>query len=136
VGKLVLATELDNPFQRVISSVQEQTAPFFEVEQNIIGITHAEVEAYLLGIWGLPNPIVEAIAFHHRPQDFSRGEFNAVAAVHAANALEYEMSVGIPSNTSNNRLNPEYLDLLGLNERLPVWREVCGRIQHVEQTDD
>ena len=28
---------------------------------------HAEVGAYLLGLWGLPVPVVEAVAHHHAP---------------------------------------------------------------------
>jgi hypothetical protein len=29
--------------------------------------SHAELGAYLLGLWGIPDNIVEAVAFHHRP---------------------------------------------------------------------
>ena len=32
------------------------------------GATHAEVGAYLLGLWGLPFQIVEAVANHHAPE--------------------------------------------------------------------
>jgi HD-like signal output (HDOD) protein len=31
------------------------------------GVTHAEIGAYLLGLWGLPFQIVEAVANHHAP---------------------------------------------------------------------
>ena len=34
------------------------------VERKIIGTAHAAVGAYLLGLWGLPTPIIEAVAFH------------------------------------------------------------------------
>ena len=31
------------------------------------GFTHAAAGAYLLGLWGLPSAVVEAVAFHHDP---------------------------------------------------------------------
>ena len=40
---------------------------FSEAEKKIFGATHAEVGAYLAGLWGLPDPIVEGLAFHHQP---------------------------------------------------------------------
>ena len=42
--------------------------------------------AYLLGLWGLPGPIVEAVAFHDRPARV-RGSFWVTGAVHVAAAL-------------------------------------------------
>ncbi len=132
IGKLVLATALGDDFKRIIFLAREQDTPFCEAEQNIIGITHAEVGAYLLSIWGLSNAIVEAVAFHHRPHGSPGEEFNAMAAVHFADALEHEMVADISSNIPNNRLNQPYLDRMGLNERLPVWREVCCRTEHKE----
>jgi HD-like signal output (HDOD) protein len=34
----------------------------WDAERELFGATHAEVGAWLLGIWGLPVPIVEAMA--------------------------------------------------------------------------
>jgi HD-like signal output (HDOD) protein len=48
---------------------------------------HAEVGAYLLGLWGLPVPIVEAVAFHHRPGDVEKQAFGLTGVVHIAAAL-------------------------------------------------
>lgn len=39
-----------------------------DAERAIFSTTHAEVGAYLLGLWGLPYPIVQAVALHHRPE--------------------------------------------------------------------
>jgi len=38
-----------------------------ETERQVIGATHAEVGGCLLANWGLPWPIVEAVALHHAP---------------------------------------------------------------------
>lgn len=35
------------------------------LEQAALGVDHAVVGAFLMGTWGLPDTVVEAIAFHH-----------------------------------------------------------------------
>jgi hypothetical protein len=40
----------------------------YGAEQQVLGVTHAELGAYLLGLWGLPYAIVEATAYHHLPE--------------------------------------------------------------------
>jgi HD-like signal output (HDOD) protein len=36
-------------------------------DEGELGFTHGAVGAYLLGLWGLPPAVVEAVAFHHEP---------------------------------------------------------------------
>ena len=61
-------------------------------EREIFGVTHAEVGAYLLGLWGIPFPIVEAVAFHHRPNEVPPESRPLVAAIHIASGLVEEMT--------------------------------------------
>ena len=49
--------------------------------------THGEIGAYLMGLWGLPDGVIEAIAFHHSPDRCPMHEMTPLVAVHAANAL-------------------------------------------------
>jgi len=50
-------------------------------------IDHAAVGACLLGLWGLPLPVVEAVAYHHEPQRLVDGDRQLVAVVHAADGV-------------------------------------------------
>lgn len=36
-------------------------------EDAVFGADHGAVGGYLMGLWGLPDAIIEAIAFHHQP---------------------------------------------------------------------
>jgi HD-like signal output (HDOD) protein len=36
-------------------------------DESDLGFTHGGLGAYLLGLWGLPPRVVEAVAFHHDP---------------------------------------------------------------------
>ena len=42
--------------------------PAEQTEPTQRAITHAKVGAFLLGLWGLPFPIVEAVSNHHTPE--------------------------------------------------------------------
>lgn len=65
VGKIVLAANLPEEYERILESTEESRCALFETEREVLGTTHAEVGAYLLGIWGLPDLVVEAVAYHH-----------------------------------------------------------------------
>jgi HD-like signal output (HDOD) protein len=96
-----------------------------EAEREVFGATHAGVAAYLLGLWGLPANIVEAVAFHHAPEKGHTEGFNALAAVHCANGLAHQFfdhdACGL-----RTAIDPAYLSGLGLQDRLAVWRAACG----------
>lgn len=67
VGMLVLASNLSADYKRVLAIQQDRGISDWQAEQEVFGVTHAEVGAYLLGIWGVGEAIVEAVAYHHRP---------------------------------------------------------------------
>jgi len=123
-GKLVLATNLPDLYQEVLYMVDKQETNLLEAEKETFGTTHAEVGAYLLGLWGLPDPIVEAVAFHHHPTMCIGQTFSSLTAVHLANALDHELrSTAEPATRS--QIDLDYLNSLGVVDRLPAWRKAC-----------
>lgn len=116
IGKLMLADGLPAEFQNALAQAALRDAPFHEIEIEIFGATHAGLAAYLLGLWGLPAPIVEAVAFHHAPEKSSHQAFGPLTAVHVANAFEHEMA-GDPLV-----LDKEYLRRIGVAGRVDAWR--------------
>ncbi len=121
VGKLVLLANLPEEYARLHELATELKGNLFELERLEWGATHAEVGAYLLGLWGLPESVVKAVALHHGPNDSLGGAFSATLAVYAANAFVNELmaSEDEPADTL------ETDDLGDLSVRLPVWRELC-----------
>jgi DNA-binding NarL/FixJ family response regulator len=49
--------------------------------------THIDAGAYLLHAWGLPYPVVEAVAFHREPWRVHPREFNAAGVAYVASCL-------------------------------------------------
>jgi putative nucleotidyltransferase with HDIG domain len=122
IGKLILASHLPDQYREVLNLASQERILLHEAERQVFGATHAELGAYVLGIWGLPEPIVEAVAWHHNPDCCPESSFSPVTAVHAASALLHE---GVPETTWGPWASPcdRYLHRLGLAERLPAWRE-------------
>jgi HD-like signal output (HDOD) protein len=116
IGTVVLATSLPDEISesRIICNKQDRLD--WDVERELLGYSHMEVGAYLGALWGLPNPIVEAIAFHHQPHNAVSHQFNALTAVHVANAM-----VSSVDGKEFPGLNREYVDSLGISESLPEW---------------
>lgn len=136
VGKLVLASQLPEEYNAVLDMVRENNILVHDAEQNILGVTHAEVGAYLMGLWGLPEPIVEAIAFHHKP-GVKDDIFQPLTAVYAANVLERRNFI-INSEYAVPEFDMEYLETLSLTDKLEDWEEMAlkkGRSHNREKND-
>lgn len=123
IGKIVLA--LDNPtgYASVVEDGKGHCGEGMAREERIFKGNHAEVGAYLMGLWGFSEPIVEAIYLHHAPKNNGLDEFGPLAAVHCANAL---ICMRESSETSFFPYADEsYLKSLGLLEHIPLWIHVA-----------
>jgi len=127
IGKLLLAMELPDHVQRVVDTMRKEGGSMHVVEDRLCGVTHAEVGAYLLGIWGLPYPMIEAVANHHAPGRVAQPAFDLLAAVHVADALACEQAGPVMSGTERVGidLDPCYLDRLGIKDKIGAWREAA-----------
>jgi putative nucleotidyltransferase with HDIG domain len=66
IGKLLVVAHLPERFSDIVEQMRSDNTSMAAAEKKIIGTTHAAVGAYLLGLWGLPTSLVEAVAFHMR----------------------------------------------------------------------
>ena len=128
VGKLVLATRSPAHFSRVLKGAREENVPMYVVEEGLTGVSHAEVGAYLLGLWGLPSPIVEAVAYHHHPQRIPHDALEAVGIVHIANALAHEHPVNPLGDDAlpYQFISGDYVDSLGISDSIAEWQELAA----------
>jgi HD-like signal output (HDOD) protein len=123
-GKLILAARLPKEYAQMLALISEENLPVVEAERKIFGAAHPEVGAYLLGLWGLPASIVEAVAFHHSPSECVGESFSPLTAVHVANYLEDERNSSPSENVAAGVLDTAYLTRLGLEDRMDSWIEL------------
>jgi HD-like signal output (HDOD) protein len=124
VGKLLLACNLPQDYDLVLETARQSQSPLCQVERQTFGATHEEVGAYVLGLWGLPIPVLEAVGFHHRPQERAGDSFALLTAVHVANSIVHFLhpdgSTLLPAT-----VDLDYLDKLGLQSRQSTWLELA-----------
>lgn len=125
LGKLILMTNRRDEYVKVWKLCKEEGQSAAEAEREVFGATHAELGAYLLGLWGLVDQVVEAVAFHHVPVGDAATGFSPLAAVHAANAIEHELTTGTDATAEGGRLDREFIAKIGAQERFVAWREAC-----------
>lgn len=124
IGILVLSSNMPERYEEVLSEVTKNGRELWEAERMVFGTTHCEVGAYLVGIWGLPWHLVEALAYHHRPSVEQIVTFSPLMAVHVANIFEVELF----DNKANEDLTTARLETVskaGFEDRLPLWRSIC-----------
>ena len=126
VGKLLLDAHCQEECNRVYEVVQAENRRVAEVEAELLGLTHAEVGAYLLGLWGLPRHVVLAVARHHAttpPQqdDDAKDGLGVADIVHFANLLDHDIFI---FHEHYARVTPESprLEAIGGLERYTAWK--------------
>jgi HD-like signal output (HDOD) protein/CheY-like chemotaxis protein len=132
-GKLVLAAQLPGEYNAMLALAREEGLLAVKAERRIFGAAYPEVGAYWLGLWGLPDSIVDAVAFHHRPGQCPVKAFGPLTAVHTAIFLERQTRPAGPGADDVSPLDLNYLASLGLDGRVGAWQETC-RQTIVEQT--
>ena len=86
IGYLLLA-HMPDISRQVIQMSREHGYSLAEAEYELTGISHAEIGAYLLGIWGFEEELVEAVAFHHHPSQAPHPGSGMLMAVYIADTL-------------------------------------------------
>ncbi len=124
LGKLILATNFNQTYKQVMAESRSSSRQLWELEQEAFGTSHAEIGAYLMGLWNIENPIIEAIAFHHCPSRSASNHMGLLAAVHIANGLDHE-EASADDQAAEQLYDNEYLYRLGIFDRVPDWRQVC-----------
>jgi len=123
VGKLVYAAKAPAEFADALHRARQDNIAFTQAEMQTIGATHAQVGAYLLGLWGFSDPVIQALLFHHNPNDSRTSALTILTAVHVANAL---VSRSDGCSAHDCRIDEEYLAGLKLTDRLDRWQQLSA----------
>jgi putative nucleotidyltransferase with HDIG domain len=97
-----------------------EPAGSFEDTADEINLRHAEVGAYLLGLWGFPSHIVAAVALHHTPSLRADTGVDLTVLIHIADRLAHAQ-VESTHGPLELGIEPGLLEGLGLLNHLPQW---------------
>ena len=93
-----------------------------DAEREVFACTHAELAAYLLGIWSLPDLIVEAVLFHHHPEEVEGDGLHGPMVVYCADLLCRNTDRVWPAHPDGEK-PAETLRAAGLENRFAAWRQ-------------
>lgn len=105
-------------------------------EYDLFQTSHAEMGAYLLGVWGLPIEIVEATAFHHLPTRLPGSEFSLGGLAHIANGL-FNIHASGQTAAFDKHLDLKFLEKIGVARRLEIWSQMAAELieKHNQSTE-
>lgn len=126
IGKLLVATYMPDSFAQILELMHTRGIPMILAEEEILGTSHAAIGAYLLGIWGLPEPIIAATAFHHTPGCKAEEGLNTQLIVHVACAFSHADPETLLGEAPIEQMDYACLEQGGCLDQLAAWRRVCG----------
>ena len=130
LGKLILVTNFQAPYQKLLTEARQTKQNLWDLENDLFGTSHAEIGAYLMGLWGLEYPVIEAIAYHHCPGKSLSNSTGLLTAVHFGDAFDRLRNDGNDQDRRNGwrQLDRGYLDNLGVADRINNWQTVCNEL--------
>jgi HD-like signal output (HDOD) protein len=118
IGETLLIVYLPERFERAHAVAKQKGISFHAAERELYGVDHAELGAHLLDAWGLPFPVLEAVAFHHSAPELEHASLETADAVYIAETLmcarEGDMELA-------SAFDPAYLERIGVKEQLPTY---------------
>jgi putative nucleotidyltransferase with HDIG domain len=127
IGKLIMLVNFKVTYKVVIDNAKQTNKALWLSENEILGVTHSEIGAYLLGLWGMANDIVEAVALHHTPNLSIYNEITPLTAVHIANVFEHRF-INSSGNKDDLQIDEDYLARIGVTQSLPALEQLCKNI--------
>lgn len=111
IAKWISRTHKLNAEEAFLAGVLHEVGWLVKVEGNVAtaDIDRALLGAYLLGLWGLPHPITEAVAYHRDPLLITHASFEMLDAIYIAHHMAAEQM-----GNAESALDLEYLGRLGL----------------------
>lgn len=95
LAKIILDMHFSDEYAEVIKAAEATSRPSYLVEQELMGVDHAEIGAWLAFRWKFPDLLVNPIAGHH---DLSLAEDDFLresTIVHLANNLAKRAGIGL-----------------------------------------
>jgi HD-like signal output (HDOD) protein len=125
VGELLLIAGAPDSALCALERACETGVPLEEAERELHVISHAHIGAYLLGAWGLPYTIVEAVAHHHTPSAVIHDKLDLVDAVYIGTLLA-DHALG--RRSEGLELATQHLQTLGEESQLARIQAIAARL--------
>jgi len=122
IGSFVLAMDRADDVKNMNQLAITEHIPIWQIEERLLGFSYPRIGAYLIALWGLPDPVVQAVAFQHTPSDSTNREFSPLSAVHVATGLLTQLKNNV------NQLDQNFLSQKELSANLTKYQDFASQI--------
>lgn len=128
VGILVLASQMSDEWSRIVVAARAERRSLADMERLVLGVTHGEVAAALLSLWGLPHDVIEGVAHQVDPSPVAGFGGRLVTVTHVASRLAGEICPPYLEGIVDSPIDHAYLLADGSAASLDDWRYIAGRV--------
>ena len=112
IGRSVMDERFADRYGRVVDRVTESGESFSSAETQVFGFDHTEVGFLVTRAWGLPDPLTDAIRWHHHPSA-TVSDVRLCATVSVANDWCIKHGVGPQTRSDLEIADREGAQILG-----------------------
>ncbi len=102
----------------------EEGRDFLNAEQEVFGLTHAEIGAQLLRNWNIPESIITPVSYHHYPHELTPPS-DLVNIVYFADKTATNFMKDMSENVTQEKF-----------EKDEIWQTMLSRYPHFAVLDD
>lgn len=123
MGKIIMDALYTDFYTEVLLRVEKENVSLLKAEEDIIGIDHGEIGKELCESWQLPQELIQAVAYHHRPSSAEK-DSQIASLVNIGDAIARKLGVGSGGDATVPEPHPAALKKLDLTpEQLQEWEE-------------
>lgn len=132
LGILFFASKLPARFEEARKHAEATQRTLMNAERDLYGATHAEIGGFLLDLWGLAMPVVNAITYHYFPSGapeevymiHEHMQVDPLLVVHVANYFSEDQET-MGSDGVSTSADVDYLEKMHALEKLDRWWDLC-----------
>jgi HD-like signal output (HDOD) protein/CheY-like chemotaxis protein len=126
IGSLALVSQFPKDFSHTVNILEKQQIGITEAERIVFGADHAAIGAYVLGLWGFNDNIVDTVYHHHRPSQ-SVLPHPTLMYAHVAQYLGKRIQAE-NSEDAQGLLDDVYIESMNIRSKLDGWAALCAPV--------
>lgn len=90
IGMAFMMYNFHDKYEEILQEVDNKKGDLIALENKCFGTNHQEIGGYLLKLWDMPFPIIEATMYHHNPLDENIINKRVVYVTHIAERYAWD----------------------------------------------
>lgn len=115
MGITVIHRYFHSNFIAILDLVQNKGFNFRDAEKEILGLSHEDIGQFLMGKWNFPEPMCDAILYHHKPAEADKTKVLA-SIIHLSDYMTNIFTNGNSFWDSELKLDEQIIPILGLKD--------------------